>query len=63
MPRSLIDMIRLYTGYDPNTESAFELADHLPCNRCGNVTLTALLIEDEDATAVRTCVDCCPIWR
>lgn len=44
MPRSLIDMIRLYTGYDPNTEPAFELADHLPCNRCGNVTFTALLI-------------------
>ena len=26
MPRSLVDMIRLYTGYDATTEPAFEIA-------------------------------------
>ncbi len=63
MPRSLVDMIRLYTGYDATTEPAFEFHDHLPCGRCGKVTLTALLIEDDDTPAVRTCVDCCPVWQ
>jgi Fe2+ or Zn2+ uptake regulation protein len=38
MPRSLVDMIRLYTGYDATTEPAFELHDHLRCGRCGKVT-------------------------
>lgn len=59
---NLVELIRLYTGCDATTEPAFALADDVPCTRCGTVTLTAVLIDGEDAVAVRMCVECCRAW-
>ena len=55
---NLIDVIATYTGCDARTEPAFALSDNLPCDECGAVTLTAVVIDDDSEREHRVCVEC-----
>lgn len=54
----LAHFVELYTGY-PIDDPAFAYATHLPCDRCGTVTATVTIIED-DPREDRVCAACWP---